>query len=500
MDITAEQFKDAARKAHADGRIDVARSLIARAKAAESQQSTTMIEQIGNGVNEGIAATLGAPVDLMTMGLNAGIAGVNRLAGTKIPRISDPAGGSGTFQDGLKASGALTDAQPQTTAQHYGRSIARETGAMAIPGGVALRGAQKPAQTLAGLSASAVGAGTGAQAAGDLTGGNATAEGLGALAGGLTPAALTRQARPRVPSTDDLRGIEASAYGAVEQSTAKLSPKAAQLLADDIANSFGSRTTAARKMNPKAAVAADAIAEDLRAHPPTLAEVNEARRWIGQNVAGSADASERAIGVEMKRRIDAYLDNLQPTDVVGTNDAAGLVGELKAARQATTRRKKAEVIEAPDTGVLARGETRDAIGGSESGAILQRLRSILENPKQRRQFQEWELKAMRDVIKGTPTTRAVRLLSRMAPTSGQLPMGGFVGASAGAGLTGNPLLLAPSAIGEGAKRWSDAGTRRATQDLANAMRNGGPIAKGGQSDAGRRMIAAFLASQAGSEP
>ncbi|MEO0381855.1 MAG: hypothetical protein AAF252_16420 [Pseudomonadota bacterium] len=47
------------------------------------------------------------------MRLNAGISGMNRLAGTNIPRISNPAGGPGTFQQGLEASGALTDAQPR---------------------------------------------------------------------------------------------------------------------------------------------------------------------------------------------------------------------------------------------------------------------------------------------------------------------------------------------------------------------------------------------------
>ena len=93
-------------------------------------------------------------------------------------------------------------------------------------------------------------------------------------------------------------------------------------------------------MNPKASVAANAIVEDLRTNPRTLSQVNEARRWIGQNVSGSADASERAPGVEMMRRIDAYLDRLQPADMDGTNDAAALVDDLMTARNATTRRKK----------------------------------------------------------------------------------------------------------------------------------------------------------------
>lgn len=95
-----------------------------------------------------------------------------------------------------------------------------------------------------------------------------------------------------------------------------------------------------RKMNPRASGAADAIAEDLRTNPRTLSQVNEARRWIGQNVAGSADASERTRGVEMMRRIDAFLDRLQPADMDGTNDAAALVDDLMTARNAATRRKR----------------------------------------------------------------------------------------------------------------------------------------------------------------
>ncbi|MEM7686970.1 MAG: hypothetical protein AAF293_19215 [Pseudomonadota bacterium] len=202
-----------------------------------------------------------------------------------------------------------------------------------------------------------------------------------------------------MPSAE-LRGIEARFDSAVDQSAARLSPEAANRLADDIANSLGFTRSQRRKMNPRASRAADAIAEDLRTNPCTLSQVNEAHLWIGQNVAGSADASERALGVEMVRRIDAYLDRLPPACMDGTNNAVALVDDLMTARNATTRRKKAEVLEAPDPGLLARGETRDAIGGGKSGRVLQCLRNIPENPKQRRQFQCRELQAMRDILKG----------------------------------------------------------------------------------------------------
>ena len=122
---------------------------------------------------------------------------------------------------------------------------------MAVPGAVALRGVQKPVQTRTCLSASAVGAGTGAQAASDLTQGSATAESPVALVRGLAPAADTLMARSRVPNLDELRGIEARFDSAVDQSAARLSPEAADRLADDIANSFGFHSVAAPENEPQ---------------------------------------------------------------------------------------------------------------------------------------------------------------------------------------------------------------------------------------------------------
>ena len=48
---------------------------------------TNMLEQFGTGASEGLAGLAGTPVDLMTAALNAGGAGINKLAGTNIPPI-----------------------------------------------------------------------------------------------------------------------------------------------------------------------------------------------------------------------------------------------------------------------------------------------------------------------------------------------------------------------------------------------------------------------------
>lgn len=469
----------------------------ARRRGLVPRVETNLVEQAGNGLNEGLAATLGAPVDLLTTGINMGTGGINRATGSNIPPITNPVGGSQSFVKLLGGVGAITDAEPQTTAQRYTRSIAREGGALAIPGAATVAKANKAAPVLGGFTASTLGAGTGAQAASDATGGNATAEALGGLLGGLSPLAATRITRPPAPTMEELRQVETQGYGTVNQSTARLSPEIASKLADDIEGAFGKRSAAARKMNPKAAVAAKAIADDLRRNPPTITEVEEARRWIGQNVAGSTDLGERAIGVQMKQRIDAFLDGLQPNDLTGSNDAQGLVNNLKTARNATKRRKKAELIEAEDTGLVDRGINRAATtgtGGNELNAIRQNVRRILDNPKERRKFEDWELPAMRDIVKGTPTQNGLRILSRLAPSAGALPLSGAGAAVATSSLTGNPLFLVPPALGEFGRLGGDAMLRSQVNGLGDLLRNGQPIVRR-QSPSQQGLLGALLAAQ-----
>ena len=90
--------------------LEKARREKARRLAAKS--STTIAEQAGNGVNEGLAGMLGFPVDAVTSAING-------VAGREV--ISDPVGGSESFEKLL--SPFITDAEPQTTAQRHARRI-----------------------------------------------------------------------------------------------------------------------------------------------------------------------------------------------------------------------------------------------------------------------------------------------------------------------------------------------------------------------------------------
>ncbi len=200
----------------------------------------------------------------------------------------------------------------------------------------------------------------------------------------------------KAPTLEQLQTQSDAGYDAVRASNATLSPQSSNDLANSIEGAFGPRV-ATRKLNPKAAIAADALAGDMRSAPMSIADVDEARQWIGRNVAGSVEKGERAIGMGMKQTIDDHLDALTPADVTGTNRAAEVVDTLKDAREKASRVHKSQLFEAEDTGLVAKGLRRAATsgtGGNEINAIRQNVRRVLENPKLRRGYNADELQAI----------------------------------------------------------------------------------------------------------
>jgi hypothetical protein len=477
-------------------------ALLEKAKREKARRAnTTMTEQTMSGVNDGIAGILGAPVDLMNGAINMGKQGVNALAGTDFQPINNPVGGSGTFRDLLDPT--ISDAAPQNTAQRYGRRVGQEIGAMAIPGGVMMRGATAPLKLGAMEAASAVGSGVAGQTSQEIAPGNQVADTIASMLGGLSPVAASRAARPspKAPTLEELQAQSNAGYDAVRDSGATLSPQSADALAGGIEGTFGTRP-ATRRMNPKAAVAAEELAGDMRQRPPTISEVDEARQWIGNNVAGSNEAGERRLGMMMKDAIDSHLDQLQPGDITGTNRPGAVVDALTGAREKARRVHKSQLFEAEDTGLVAKGLRRAATtgtGGNEVNAIRQNVRRVLENPKLRRGYNDTELQAMRDIADGTPTQNAMRLLGRLAPTAGGLPLITGVGFASSGGALGGPFGavagMAPSIIGQGAKHLGERSTRKKISELGELIRNGKPLPKKAASDLERSVVAALMAQK-----
>lgn len=442
------------------------------AESSQGQQlETSFMEQLGNGLNEGVAEFAGMPVDLMTSALNLGVSGINAITGSEIDQISNPVGGSGTFKGALEGVGAITDAEPATNAQRYARSIGREAGAMVIPAGATARTAKGLLPLLGMETASAVGAGVGSQVARDIAPDSGLAEFAGGLLGGLTPVAASRamRAAPKAPDLDDLRARQESAYGAVDQSGATVAPQASQRLRQGLLDRIDAEGVPEFLPSNVRSVAAK-----IEALPPNakVTDIEDLRRLIGNDVAGSVDGQARRIGVDLKGDVDDFLSNLQPSDL-SAGSQAGVLDSLSEGREMTRRIKKAEAL-GGDTGVVTKALRRAATsgtGGNEVNAIRQNIRTILDNPKRRRGFSKEEIAMMEQIVEGTPVTNGLRMIGRFSPTSGALP----AMASGASGVTFGPLGAAPFAAGYFAKAGAEELTKRQVGLLDELVRNGAPL-------------------------
>lgn len=464
---------------------------------------TSALGQFGSGAAEGLAGF----TDLIGSG------GVNQ--DIRIPVNDDMTVGTpvATPRENpvLKAfDPIISDQGPQTMGQRYSRRIGQELGfgipaaalSTLIPGfGPAARAAM-PA--FMGTSAAGdIGAGIAGQTAQEIAPGNATADLIASMLGGVGASAAVSGAIPKynpAPSLDDVKGAAADKWAAVQGSDVRLKPEAL----DDLNTRMKDLLVNERATNPVLFPRANATVDDIAANPnPTLYGVEENRRIVGRNVAGNAD--EARVGVAMKQQIDDYLNSLTPDKVDGANPGAA-VADLKDARALTHRVKKAEEILNKEM----RGETRAATtgtGGNEVNATRQNIRTVFDKERdptmsgKRRGYTPDEMAQMERVVKGTPGQNIARMLGRMAPTSGALPMmatgyGGMAGAGAGMA-TGNPLLAIPALAGGAgfaAKAVAEQSTKREIQKLVAMILNGAPLEKSAAKTASQRAILEQLLS------
>lgn len=176
-DITADQFKDAARRAYEAGDVATARKLIQRAKNAAPQQPDRaqergLLQTIGDNVigfddgvdspGEKIGRTINDVVRSAETGARTGFSALADLpgaafnyAGGKIadviqgtgavsPEVAaaakdalqyGPMGSGSTVREGMNAVGLRTDREPETKAGQYARTVGEFLPAAVMPGG-----------------------------------------------------------------------------------------------------------------------------------------------------------------------------------------------------------------------------------------------------------------------------------------------------------------------------------------------------------------------------
>ena len=221
-----------------------------------------------------------------------------------------------------------------------------------------------------------------------------------------------------------------------------------------------------KTIHPKATAALSRLKDEVGG-TLTLKHLDTLRRVI-RGAAQSTDADERRIAGIMINEVDDYLTALKPSDVAA-GDAKAAASALRDARQLWSRFRKAELVNDAVERAVRRAQSTGS-GGNAENAIRQNIRSLIDNPKTRRAFDQAELKAMKQIVAGTATQNTFRLIGKLSP------QGSGLMAALGLGATVyNPVLVAAPAAGMVAKPISEAIGRSNVNALQRQVLSGGQV-------------------------
>lgn len=349
-------------------------------------------------------------------------------------------------------------------------------GGTAAKGGLTLLNAAKPTYT------SMIGRGAGEGAAYGAAYGFGAGEGgienrldsamtggaLGAATGGTMGAVGARMAKgaanKTIPTTEVLKNQSNAAYKAADQAGVVLEPKSFTNAVDDIA-AMAKQSGLDPTLHPRA-TGALARLDAAKGSQPTLSEVDTLRQIVG-DAAGSPDRGERRLASKMIEKLDDYISNLKPTDVV-SGDALKGASALNKARDLWSRKSRAELIE----NAVMKAERRAAStgsGGNADNAIRQNIRAILDGPKSRG-FSKEERDIMEKIVRGGSVQNLARLVGKLSPSGNGLMAAMGLGAT-----VANPAMAVVPAMGMGAKMMADRATGANVAQLSRIIRSGGQL-------------------------
>lgn len=429
-------------------------------------------------------------------------------------KIAGLLGGQGTEAERARSQAARERAGSAGTVAEIGGAIATPmglagkgvtlagrlgTGAMTGAGGLAAR------TGLMGLEGAGYGALTAAGNDQDIT----TGAGIGALGGvggNLIGEALSAGAskiaglfnkKPNIPTIDDLRSSANAAYDTAENAGVIFAPQGVSRLGNDIrvelAN-FGFHP----KLQPRIATVLDEL-ERVQQGNVTLKGIDTLRK-ITDSARSSMDPSEKALGNMIIQKIDDFIANAGPGEVLTGNSQAASQA-IKEARNMWGRMRRAEqVSEAVGKADLRAASTGS--GGNADNATRQNIRRLLEKG---RGFTADEKAAMEAIVRGTPGQNALRLAGKLSPQGN-----GLMAALGIGGAMVNPALGAASLGGMAAKNVADGLTQsnvKALQDIilagsksaATPAKNAAQRLAEAKREAIARAIMAGLATNAGAQ-
>ncbi len=423
-----------------------------------------------SGLNEGIANTLGAPVDLATAAINLVPQGINALANTNIPTIENPTLGSQQIKDWMRGGNMVFD-ETQDPSKQFTRRVGQSVGAAAVPIGTGASAARLAQQMLIG-GGGGVGAATAQQVfpnnklaefAGEVVGGGASA---GALLGAMKRNA-TRQIEAAVPTIPQLKEQAGALYRQAEQRGVTADPTQTQQLRDTIYQTLRDegqigplgRISDADTNTTKAFNLIDQYA----GRPMRPVEMDTVRGVISEG-RKSMDASDQRLSGILTDQFDDWTRPLAP--------------EFDQARDVSSRYLQAQDLEQARQ-LAEAGASQFGQSGLENAIRTQYRGLDRADIRGKSYFNPDVTDAIQRVSRGTPGSNLARNLGRFAPT-GPMSLAAGVGipglaGGALAGPVGGAVGASLGLAGIGGRVAANAMTNRAADIAELTARNGGKL-------------------------
>lgn len=452
--------------------------------APASGYNETATSQGLSGVNEGIAGTLGFPVDVVNSGLKA----------VGLPMSDKPILGSDWIKGKLSGVGAIGPESRQIGNQ-FVRRVGQSVGAAAVP----IAGTAGPTAAGAKAFIPAVAGGGAAAASRQIAPDNPWAE-MGSelvgslVGGGINYSGARRAAKAKVaasvPTIPDLKKQASDMYDLAERNGVKASQQQTTDLADTIARisrdeGLISPTGRVSEAYPKAKEALQLTADYAKGEmaPKQMQTV----RKVLSEAAGGPDDSERRIAKKMLEEFDNWTAPMSP--------------ELAKARAIARRYINAGKLETARE--LAGSRAGQFSGSGFENALRTEYRNLDRQviKGQDRGFTPDTVDAIKKVSRGTPVSNAARYVGKLAPTGAVSSGFGIgvpfaIGNSLGGPAAGTALAVTTPTVGLAAR---GVATRMGINNARMAeliARNGGNLPDALVfSPEVRRLIAAQLAGQ-----
>lgn len=429
--------------------------------ASENIPGFDVAAEFAAGANEGI-------VDIIDfLGPNA-INGILELAGsnTRVPTLGGSSLGQrvtasqmdeGLAQEVVNAAGKLVP-----SAVSFGQAI--RTLSKEFPKLAAMTSAPA-AEATAAASAGAFGE-LGEEIGGDT--GKITGQILGSFAPSAALLTAKQSARGLLaqssPEIKQLKGAARDLYKQIDNLGVTVKPEAVERLSSGLSSEMRKQGFNQR-IHPKVSAALDEVSKAASEGPQKLEDIDILRR-VAQSAARSMEPDEARLGSIMIEKIDDFLDAAGPATLTGGKSSdAGVL--YKQARGLWGRARKAEILEG------AFEKAKNQASGFENGLRVQ-FRSILNNKKLSRGFNEQELEAMRKVVRGGTAENIAKAIGRFGFTEGQATnmLLSSLGVAGGAAVGGAPGAVAVPVIGQVSRNLAQRLTRKNAEFASQIVRSG----------------------------